>query len=179
MKGRLIDFATGYNRKQRVTIELDSDFREGFDALKEVEVEVSIKKWRKRRSKDANAYFHWLVNEIAASRGLSDDAVKRQLVVDYGTLARDEDGCIVGFKLPPSADVDSIYPYTKLYKQVEENGRTYNCYLLYKHSSDMDSKEMAHLIDGAVQTAQELGIDTDTPEMKSLYKPANKKSSLE
>lgn len=69
MKGRLIDFSTGYNRKQRVTIELDSDFREGFDALREVDVEVSIKKWRAKRSKDANAYFHLLLNQIAQVTG--------------------------------------------------------------------------------------------------------------
>lgn len=169
MKGRLIDFSFGYNRKQRVTVELDSDFREGFDALKEADVEVSIKKWRAKRSNDANAYFHVLVNAIAMARGLSDEEVKRDLVVQYGTLARDDDGQIVGFKLPSSVDVDAIYPYTRLYKQVEESGKAFNCYLVFKHSSDMDSKEMTHLIDGAIQVAQELGIDTDTPEQRSRY----------
>lgn len=169
MKGRLIDFATGYNRKQRVTIELDSDFREGFDALKEVDVEVSIKKWHPRRSKDANAYFHVLVNEIATATGASDDEIKQQLVVEYGAVAKDETGCYVGFKLPPSVNVDSIYPYTRLFKQVEENGKEYNCYLVYKRSSELDSKEMARLIDGAVWTARQFGIDTDTPEERSRY----------
>lgn len=169
MRGRLIDFSFGYNRKQRVTIELDSDFREGFDALKGSDVEVGIKKWRARRSKDANAYFHLLVNEIAVARGLSDDEVKRMLVVEYGTLARDEDGQVIGFKLPPSVHVENIYPYTKLYKQVEENGKLFNCYLVYKRSSEMDTKEMAHLIDGTVSEAQELGIDTDTPEQRARW----------
>lgn len=56
MRGKLIDFSLGWNRKQRITIELDTDFREGFDALKEADIEVSIKKWRKKRSNDANAY---------------------------------------------------------------------------------------------------------------------------
>lgn len=169
MKGRLIDFSFGYNRKQRVTIELESDFREGFDALREVDVEVSIKKWRAKRSKDANAYFHVLVNEIAMAQGVSDDEVKQALVVEYGAVAKDETGSYVGFKLPPSVNVDSIYPYTRLFKQVEENGRLYNCYLVYKRSSEMDSKEMARLIDGAIYTAQQLGIDTDTPEQKARY----------
>ena len=169
MRGRLIDFSFGYNRKQRVTIELDSDFREGFDALKGADVEVGIKKWRARRSKDANAYFHLLVNEIAIARGLSDDEVKRMLVVEYGTLARYEDGQVIGFKLPPSVHVENIYPYTKLYKQVEENGKPFSCYLVYKRSSEMDTKEMAHLIDGTVSEAQELGIDTDTPDQRARW----------
>ena len=169
MKGRLIDFSIGWNRKQRITIEIDSDFREGFDALKGADIEVSVKKWRRKRSNDANAYFHVLVTAIAEARGISNDEVKRMLVVDYGTLARDEDNQIIGFKLPPGVDVSRIYPYTKLFKQVEENGKTFNCYLVYKRSSEMDSKEMARLIDGAVHEAKELGIDTDTPEERARW----------
>lgn len=170
MKGRIIgDLVIGRNRKQRITIELDSDFSEGFDALQGVDLEVSIKKWRAKRSKDANAYFHLLVNEIAIARGLPDDEVKQMLVVDYGTYARDADGQIVGFKLPPSVDVDNIYPYTRLYKQVIEDGKAFNCYLVYKRSSEMDTKEMSRLIDGAVNEAKELGIDTDTPEQKARF----------
>lgn len=169
MKGRLIDMSFGINRKQRVTIELDSDFREGFDALKDAEVEVTIKKWRAKRSKDANAYFHLLLNQIAQTTGQSDDAVKSELVVRYGALARDVNGNIVGIKLPAAVNVQSIYPYTRCYKTVEEDGRTYNCFLLYKHTSDMDTKEMARLIDGTITEAKELGIDTDTPEMKARY----------
>ena len=169
MRGRLIDFSTGYNRKQRVTIELDSDFRDGFDSLHDVDVEVSIKKWRAKRSKDANAYFHLIVNQIAVARGLSDDEVKRDLIVDYGTIARDDHGDKIGFKLPSSVDVDDIYPYTRMYKEVEENGKSFKCYLVYKRSSDMDTKEMAHLIDGAITVAQELNIDTDTPERASWW----------
>nr|DAQ84777.1 MAG TPA: NinB protein [Caudoviricetes sp.] len=169
MKGKLIDFSIGYNCKQRITIEIDSDFREGYETLKDAELEIAIKKWRKKRSNDANSYFHVIVNAIAEARGLSDDEVKRKLVVDYGVLARDEDGQIIGFKLPPGVNVDCIYPYTRLYKQVEENGKQFNCYLVYKRSSEMDTKEMARLIDGAIWEAKELGIDTDTPEERARW----------
>ena len=60
MRGRLIDLSIGLNRKQRITIEVDRDFREDFDRLKEVELDVEIKKRRNRRSLSANAYFHVL-----------------------------------------------------------------------------------------------------------------------
>ena len=104
------------------------------------------------------------MNQIAVARGLSDDEVKIDLITQYGTLARDEDNQIIGFMLPASVDVDNIYPYTRMYKEVEQNGKPFKCYLVYKRSSDMDTKEMAHLIDGAIQVAQELNIDTDTPD---------------
>ena len=34
----------------------------------------------------------------------------------------------------------------------------------------MDTKEFAHLVDGAITEAKELGIQTDTPEMVARYK---------
>ena len=170
MRGRLVDIVVGCNRKQRVTIELDRDFREEFDRLHGQELDVEIKKHREKRSKDANAYFHVLVNKIAAERGGKDDDVKRQLVVEYGALDRDEDGTVIGFKLPASVNVDKIYPYVRCFDTREENGKLFKCYLVYKHTSDMDSKEMARLIDGAIETAQELGIVTDTPEQLARYK---------
>ena len=169
MKGRIVDFSMSFGGKQRITLELDTDFREGYEALRGSELEIIIKKWRARRSKDANAYFHVLVNQIAIARGLSDDEVKRDLIVDYGTIARDEDGKKIAFKLPASVDVDGIYPYTRMYKEVNEDGKRFKCYLVYKRSSDMDTKEMARLIDGAVQVAKELNIDTDTPEERARW----------
>ena len=164
MKGRLIDYSLGYNRKQRITLEVETDFREGYEALKDAELEITIKKWRKKRSNDANAYFHVLVNAIAEARGISDEEVKRSLVVNYGVIARDDDGNKIGFKLPASVNVDNVYPYTRMFKTVEENGHCYKCYLVYKHSSEMDTKEMARLIEGAIAEAEELNIDTDTPD---------------
>lgn len=169
MRGRIIDFSFGMNRKCRVTLELDVDFREGYEKFKESELDISIKKYRKRRSLDANAYFHVLVNEIAMAQGLGDDEVKRHLVVNYGTIARDEEGNSIGFKLPAGVNVDDIYPYTRCFKQVEEDGKLFNCYLVYKRTHLMDSAEMAHLIDGTVYEAKNLGIDTDTPEEKARF----------
>ena len=160
----------GMNRRQRVTIELDRDFREKFDALKDFDLDVEIKKHRERRSLSANAYFHLLVGKIAAERGGSEQSVKVSLVIEYGALAKDDDGHTIGFKLPASVNVDSIYPYTKCFDTREENGVLFKCYLVYKRTHTLDSKEMARLIDGAVEVARELGIETDTPERLSLYK---------
>ena len=128
MRGRLIDLSIGLNRKQRITIEVDRDFREDFDRLKEAELDVEIRKHRNR------------------------------------------DGLTVGFKLPASVDVSTIYPYVKCFDTREENGKMFNCYLVYKQTHLMDTKEMARLIDGAIEKARELGIETDTPEQLAKYR---------
>ena len=170
MKGRLIDLSFGLNRKQRITVEVDADFRADFDHLKEFDVSVEIKRYREKRSKDANAYFHVLVNKIAEVQGLGNEEVKKSLVTEYGVLAKDAEGYTVGFKLPASVKIDSIYPYAKVFDIREENGRVFYCYLVYKHTHEMDSKEMARLIDGAIYVAKDIGIETDTPEQLARYK---------
>jgi hypothetical protein len=163
-KGRLVDHVILANGEQRLTIQTRDDLRGLYDQLHNDEVSTDVKKYRKPRSLDANAYFHLLVNRIAATVGTSDDEVKRELVVRYGTVEKDEDGSPCGIMLPATADVDRVYPYTYFYKAMELNGKSYRCYLLYKHTRDMDSAEMSHLIDGTVSEAKALGIETMTPD---------------
>ncbi len=170
MRGRLIDLTVGLNGRQRVTVELTRDFQEDFERLKDADLDVEIKKHREKRSKSANAYFHVLVSKIAAERGGSEQSVKEALVLEYGTLAKDGDGITVGFKLPASVDVSRIYPYAKCFDTRTENGKEFKCYLVYKQTHDMDTKEMARLIDGAIEVARELGIETDTPEQLARYR---------
>lgn len=84
MTGRLVDMSFSLNRKQRITLEVDSDFRSLWDKLnQEPLLDIEIKKHRNKRSHSANAYFHVLVNKIAAETGESDDLVKERLVVAY------------------------------------------------------------------------------------------------
>ena len=133
MTGRLVDMAFTLNGKQRVTLEINGDFREIWDKLHQEQVlDVEIKKHREKRSLSANAYFHVLCNKISAETGESEDAVKRRLVVSYGALARDKDGKPVGLKLPPTVDPSDFYPYVRLYETRQENGKDYSCYFVYK-----------------------------------------------
>lgn len=175
MTGKLIDIVLGMNGRQRITVELNHDFSGEFTRLKDAIIDIDIKKHRWRRSLSANAYFHVLVNKIAAEIGYSEEQVKKRLVTEYGALARDADGCTVGFKVPSSVDAAAYYPYIKCFDTRTENGKEFKCYLVYKQTRDLDSKEMAHLIDGAISEARELGIETDTPEQLARYKEDWKK----
>lgn len=119
---------------------------------------------RNKRSSDANRYFHLLVNKIARVIRSADDAVKKELVLKYGAVMTDENGGPVGIKLPVSVNVGSVYPYTKWFDTRTENGVEFNCYILYKQTHTLNTHEMYQLISGAVDDAQELGIDTRTPD---------------
>lgn len=169
MRGKLRDLTMNRDGTQNVTVTVSADFREQFDRLRDKELDIEIKQHREKRSKSANAYFHVLVNKIAQELNEADEAVKTRLVIEYGVVARDEDGLTIGFKLPATVDVGKIYPYTRLFDQRTEGGKPFNCYLVLKRTSDMDTKEMARLIDGAIEEAKELGIETDTPETLARY----------
>ena len=169
MTGRLKDLTMNRDGTQNITVTVSTDFRDMFDRLKDKDLDVEIKQHREKRSKSANAYFHVLVNKIAQELNEADDSVKNRLVIEYGVVAKDEDGMTIGFKLPASVDVSKIYPYTRLFDQRTENGKLFNCYLVLKPTHEMDTKEMARLIDGAIEEAKELGIETDTPETLARY----------
>lgn len=163
-RGKLVDHLLLAGGRQRITIETDDDLRGEYDRLHEKEISAEVKVYRKPRSMDANAYFHVLVNKIATTLCSSDEEVKKHLVVKYGTLETDEDGSVYSAMLPASADIDRLYPYTRCYKTVEHNGKHCKCYLFYKRTRDMDSKEMSHLIDGTVSEAKALDIEIMAPD---------------
>ena len=135
-----------------------------FDDLAKVECDIEVRKHRNIRSKNANSYFHVLVNKIAAETPETEDEVKARLITSYGPLARTSDGKYLMFILPKDVDATEYYKYAVLYDQRVVNGVTCNMWKVYKDSHKMDTKEMARVIDGAIQEAKALGIETETPD---------------
>lgn len=135
-----------------------------FDELRGKELHIEIKKWSNPRSLSANAYFHVLVGKIAEVQRLGADEVKRQMVLEYGTLAKDENGQTDGCMLPESVNVTDYYPYAKWFDTREIGGKKFNCYMFYKQTHKLSSAEMNRLIDGVVSEAKDLGIETMPPD---------------
>ena len=127
---------------------------EGLTKDKLLEVKVKVK--RHRRSLDANAYAWVLINQIAKVLGSSDQEVYLNAIKNYGQIAfpmRVPHGTEVA---PDNGGKDAMKLYFFFY---EYNGKD-DCYLVYRGSSTYDTKEMSDFIDGVVQDAKELGIDT-------------------
>ncbi len=125
--------------------------------------------YKETRSLNANAYFHLLVGRIAEVMNLGADEVKVKMVLDYGAIAT-ECGDPVIVALPKTANVTDYYTYARWISDfTTKNGKEYSQYIFYKHTHTLDKAEMARLIDGVVYEAQELGIETRTPdELASL-----------
>lgn len=137
--------------------------------LKDKPYICEIKPYKKRRSLDANAYFHVLVDKISKVLNRSNEEVKTQLNLEYGTLARDETGQIAGFKALKDVPITKFFKYAKPIGDCVENNKVFVKYLIYKETHTLDSYEMSRLIDGAIQEAKDLDIETLTPvELENL-----------
>ena len=89
MIGRLRDLTMNRDGTQNITVTVKADFREQFDKLMDKDLDIEVKQHREKRSKNANAYFHVLVNKIAGELNESDETVKTRLVIEYGAIARE------------------------------------------------------------------------------------------
>ena len=113
---------------------------------------------KKKRSLDANAY-HWVLCQKIASIVKSDsESVHYDLMLKYGTPWLDEDGRAVTAILPPQADIRILNIYARILR-----AGAVNEYLLIKPSRYYDQAEMARLIEGTVDEAKWLDIETLTP----------------
>lgn len=86
MNGRLKDLTVNRDGTQNVTVTVDCDFSKAFDALKDKDLSIEIKKAQKGRSKDANAMCWALCSEIgkAMTPPLAKEDVYRMAIKAVG-----------------------------------------------------------------------------------------------
>lgn len=133
------------------------------------DMSIEIKRIYNRRSLDANAYFHFLVNKLARFYNISDDEMKIKMNLQYGTIARDEKNKYIGVKIPANVDIKKFYKYAKWFGDCIEGGIKFNKYLFYKQTHTLNTKEMSDLIEGVVQECIDRGIPVKTEkEIKNM-----------
>ena len=155
------------NRIQALTylMELPEDAR----------VEINLHK--PKRTLTQNAYFHALVGKMAQAVGSSITEVKNQLVADYGqydiavppiALRNDVDWRKLEIHLRPSPNYEVI------------NEDVYQLFHVMKSTRDMTTAEFSHLVDGCIEEAKQLGIETLPPhELEAIRKREYEKERLQ
>lgn len=166
VKGRIVDVSLDYVlHKPKITIQLENQedlLTDNFEKLRqEDKLDIAIDKHSEKRGLQANKYFHKQINQLAKyERGIghaiSDDEMKININLQYGTIATDEFGKILGAKVPKGTDMKNFYPYSKMYKT--EDGC--DCYIFYKRTSELNTKEMSQLIRGLDVECKSVGIET-------------------
>ena len=111
-----------------------------------------IKEYKKKRSLNSNAYVWVLCTEIANIMTLSKEEVYVKMLEDYG----------VSILVPLTVDTEpeKYFKYFSYFDKGKLNGKECIWYKVFKGSSEYDSKEMTHLLNGVVEEARQLGIMT-------------------
>lgn len=166
-RGKLInvmrDIMSG---KLNITFQIDSEPIDELNNLATLDkVDITAKKHKKKRSLDANSYFHVLVGKIADVLGISKTRCKNILIGRYGQQEFLEDGNQVVLKsnIPVSKMLEQEFLHCAPCGCKEENGTEVVFYKVFRGSHTYDTKEMSILIDGTVQEAKDLGIETIPP----------------
>lgn len=161
MIGKIKDIVKTLEGRLRVTFEVDAI--DEIRGMEDKELSLKVTRLTKKRSLNANAYFHVLVGKIADKLAISKAEAKNKLLGDYGQREIDENGPVVltalsRIKLDKRDDIHCVpIGYAKL------QGKEFTHYALVRGSHTYDTAEMSHLIDGTVQEAKELGIETLAP----------------
>lgn len=159
------DFVTGAP-KVTFTVNEKAELMHAYDELKDVALlTIEVKPFRQKRSLNANAYAWKLITDIADVLRAAKDDIYLKMLKRYG-----QSELISVFAHIP------ISGFIKYYEEAGEstlNGKLFKHYRVYKGSSELDTREMAILIDGIISEARELGIPTETPavieRMKALW----------
>jgi len=170
------DWATG---KLRVTFEAEDDISGQIDGMRDKPLRLTAKQWRDKRSLDSNSYYWVLLSKLAEGAHISKPRAHNLMLRGYGQVEL-FDGSRYYARIPDTeeAENDVIERETFHLKPTSQvvagsDGVSYRTYVLLKGSSNYDSAEMTHLLDGLISECKAIGIETATPEelerMKQLY----------
>lgn len=165
IQGLAHDFATNQT-VLTLSINEEAAAKGLYDELRNAEkLSIKIDKYREKRSLNANAYAWKLLSEIADKLRTNKETVYLEMLKRYGQ----SEVISVKAHIP-------IKGFVKYYEEFGEgviNGKIFKHYKVYKGSSEFDTREMSIFIDGVVSEAEEMGIQTMTPnelaKLKSLW----------
>ena len=128
--------------------------------------ELVIKEYRKRRSKDANAYFWEFLDRLATKMRMGKQELYRELIRDIGGVSTIV--CTKNEAVPVLIDKWSQNGIG-WFADVEES-KIAGCsnVILYYGSSTYDPSQMARLIDRLISDCNMVGIDTTDLKTKAL-----------
>lgn len=167
--GIIEDISIDY-KTQKPKILLTLNERESLpslEELKEDKLSIEIKKYRKNRSLDANAYMWVLISKLEEKINISKDIIYKDAIKNIGVYE------VIPVK--NEAVERFIEAWTKnglgwVCETTKSKLEGYTNILAYYGSSTYNTAEMSRLIDFVVQECKQLNIETMTPEQLNILK---------
>lgn len=120
--------------------------------------DYEITKAKQKRSLNANAYCWVLISRIGDVLRMSKEEVYFDMLRHYGQ------GGTISVQERFTGNFERTYKYHELLGKSELKGKPFVHYRFWVGSSEYSRQEMAILIDGIVQEAKQLDIETLTPQ---------------
>ena len=162
MTGTIQDISIDYmSNKPKITLLLNErDCLNSIENLKDDKLTIDIKKWRKKRSLDANSYCWVLCDKIAKELSKESIVTKEQIYKDAISQVGTFEPMIIEEKAYDN--FKRIWEKQGLGFIVQEVSRKDKCIKVhcYYGSSTYDTKEMSLLIEILIELAKSLNIET-------------------
>lgn len=161
--GTIEDISIDYKtQKPKILITLNErESLSGLEELKEDKLSIEIKKYRNKRSLDANAYMWVLISKLEEKVNISKDVIYKDAIKNIGVYE------VIPVK--NEAVERFIEAWTKnglgwVCETTKSKLEGYTNVLAYYGSSTYDTAEMSRLIDLIVQECKQLNIETMSKE---------------
>lgn len=146
-------------------------FKKGFQAIAQISAMIEnleddkeyvceIKKYRQKRSKNANSYMWELIGKLSQEMNKSTEELYRNYIKEFGIF---KDVVIEPEAVGTLEHVWSAYGLGWFCEEVDTVNEMATLRLYYG-SSSYNTKQMSVLIDAVVQDCKAVGIETMTPE---------------
>lgn len=159
LKFKNAEFLTIGN-KQYFAVETDFKDREivgnFLSNIKDIFYTLTVKEYRQKRSLNANSYAWVLLNEIGNVLKTDKEEVYLEMLKRYGQCG------VVKIKDKDVERFKRVWKYNEEIPKLKEDECTYLKF--WVGSSNYDTKEMSIFIEGIVDEAKALGINTLTPD---------------
>lgn len=155
-------------RKTKISLLLDTKDTSVVEQLKnENKLNLELKKYKKKRSLDCNAYMWVLLQKLQESLNIPKEEIYKDAIKNIGV-----------YEVVPVKDI-AVDRFIEAWKH---NGIGWVCettksklegftnVIAYYGSSTYNSAEMSRLIDLIIQECKQLNIETLTPEQLSILK---------
>lgn len=177
LKQPIIDFVSG---RLTLLFEPNEDFREAYEELKGCDkLSLEIKKYKAKRSLDANAYYWTLITKLARILEVSNAEQHNRMLQLYGYPEVIDEKHVL-MVIPETEEAHNKVMKAEEYHlkptsdvRAGKDGIMYRTYILMRGSRTYNTEEMARLISGLITECKDAGIpdsEIATPDEKRLLK---------
>lgn len=124
--------------------------------LEQEDKEYEIKEYKTKRTLNQNSYYWELLNKLANTMNVDKIKLHKDMLKHYSQITE--------ILIPSEYNISGYIEYYDKKSKIIKGDKEFTCYRIYKPSHELNTKEMAILLDGLIEECNNVGIETLTPQ---------------